>query len=415
MIRRFILVLTPLLLSVSLFSQENLKIMYYNLLKFPDVPARADTLKNIIQHVEPDIFIVNELRSIYGANLIMTQALNVDGVSHYAQAVFQDANGTDTDNHLYYNTNKIGFVEQTNINASPRALSEYKVYYKDPNLAQTNDTTFLYLYACHLKAGNNGSSSPTEAQQRHTAAQALKNFLTNNNRTRNVIVGGDFNMYTSSESAYTELTTGGNVNLFDPIGQAGAWNNNYNYRDVHTQSTRASSVSNPYAGGSTGGMDDRFDIIFVSNDILNGSQGAKYVANSYEAVGQDGEHYNGSVNDGYNYAVPQDVASSLFYMSDHLPVLMEVTVGGPVSVQQHENVISELVFDAPNKLLNVYFEQTYETLDLSIVALSGKEVVNKQFNGISSISEYLVHLTPGMYLVNIIADGTPVSAKIMVF
>lgn len=414
MIRRVILLFIPLLLSTSLFSQENLKIMYYNLLKFPDVPARADTLKNIIQHVQPDIFIVNELKSLQGANLIMTRAMNVDGVSHYAQAVFQDANGTDTDNHLYYNSNKIGLVYQRNINASPRALSEYKVYYKDPNLAQTNDTTFLYLYGCHLKAGNSGNSTPTEAQQRYTAAQALKNYLTTNSRTSNVIVGGDFNMYTSSESAYTELTTGGTVNLFDPIGQAGSWNNNYNYRNVHTQSTRASGVSNPYAGGSTGGMDDRFDIIFVSNDILNGSQGAKYVTNSYEAVGQDGEHYNGSINNGYNYAVPQDVASSLFYMSDHLPVLLEVTVGGPVSVQQHEELITDLTFDSNNKILTVYFEKEFSNLDLSVYTLSGKKVVSKQLKNNMLVSEYFSNLSAGMYIVNLLVDGQPVSAKIMV-
>lgn len=415
MIRKLLLISSALYLSLSAFAQEDLKIMYYNILKFPDFSDRADTLKNIIQHVQPDVFIVNELKTTYGANLIMTRALNVDGVTHYAQATFQNANGTDTDNHLYYNSNKIGLSYQRNINASPRAISEYKIYYKDPNLAQTNDTTFLYLYACHLKAGNSGNSTPTEEQQRATAATALKNYLTSNSRTTNVIVGGDFNMYTSSEDAFTNITTGGTLNLYDPITQSGAWNNNYNYRNVHTQSTRAFGVSNPYAGGSTGGMDDRFDIIFVSNDILNGSQGAKYVTNSYEAVGQDGEHYNSSVNDGYNYSVPQDVATSLFYMSDHLPVLLEVTVGGPVSIQQHEDLIADLNFDSNNKELNIYFEKEFNELNLSVYALSGKQVLNKQFNNSNSISEYLLNLTSGMYIVNMLVDGEPVSAKIMVY
>lgn len=388
--------------------------MYYNLLKFPDYADRADTLKNIIQHVQPDLFIVEELKSAYGSGLIMNRALNIDGVTHYAQAVFQDANGIDTDNQLFYNSDKIGLIYQRNINTSPRALSEYKVYYKDPNLAQTHDTTFLYLYGCHFKAGNSGNSNPVETEQRRIAAQAFKNYLTNNSRTSNVIVGGDFNMYTSSEPAYTELTTGGTLNLFDPVGQAGSWHNNYSYRNIHTQSTRSSSVSNPYGGGSTGGLDDRFDIIFVSNDVLNGSQGAKYITNSYKAVGQDGDRFNGSVNDGVNNAVPQDVANSLFYMSDHLPVVLEVTVGGPVNVQQHEDLITNLIFDSNNKMLTVNFEKEFTNLDLSVYTLSGKKVVSKQLNDNILVSEYFSNLSAGMYIINLLVDGQPVSAKIMV-
>ncbi len=388
--------------------------MYYNILKFPTESSRADTLKNIIEHVKPDVFIVNELASSFGGNLIMSRALNVNGVTHYAQAVFQDANGTDTDNQLFYNSNKIGLAEQRNINASPRALTEYKVYYKDPNLAQTGDTTFLYLYACHLKAGNSGNPNPTEAQQRATAAQALKNYLTNNSRTKNVIVGGDMNIYTSSETAYSNLTTGGSLNLYDPINQLGAWNNNYSFRNIHTQSTRSSSVSNPFAGGSTGGMDDRFDMILVSNDVLNGSQGVKYVNGSYKAVGQDGNRFNGSVNDGNNAAVPQSVANSLFYMSDHLPVVMEVSVGGPVNIQQHEDWVAELLFNSETKLLNIYFNKSFKALDLKIYSLSGKRVVSKHYEQANVVSGYFSTLPAGMYIVNMQIDGESVVAKIIV-
>lgn len=418
-------IITPLIVALSIttfsFSQENLKVMYYNILKFPQSAAdRADTLKNIIQHTQPDVFIVNELFSSFGANLLMTKALNVDGVSYYNQAVFQDANGTDTDNHLYYNQDKLGFKEQNNINANTRAISEYILYYKDPNLAQTNDTTFLFLYACHLKAGDasdvstGGGNTLTNGERRNSAVLSLKNYLSNNNRTKNVIVGGDMNMYTNAEDCYSTMLSTGALNLFDPIGQAGAWHNSFNYRGIHTQSTRAVG-DQLYGGGSGGGLDDRFDMIFVSNDILNGSQGVQYLTNSYRAVGQDGNKFNDAVNDGTNSDVPDDVANSLFYMSDHLPVMMQVKVGAPVSVQQKENLLSDFRFDSNSKLLTVTLNKTYHDIDLSIVSLSGQQVLSQRFNQTSIISEYFSKLTAGIYLVNIIADGEPVSAKIMVY
>ncbi len=421
MIRIITLITIALVTSTFSFSQENIKVMYYNLLKFPQsAPDRADTLKNIIQHTQPDIFIVNELFSSFGANLIMTKALNVDGVSYYSQAVFQNNNGSDTDNHLFYNHDKLGFLEQNNINANTRAISEYILYYKDPSLAQTNDTAFLYLYGCHLKAGQaidvstGGGNTLTNGERRALAVMALKNYLTNNSRTQNVIVGGDMNMYDSGEECYTNMTTGGTVDLFDPIGQAGAWHNSVSFKGIHTQSTRAVGAQT-YGGGSTGGLDDRFDMIFVSNDVLNGSQGVQYLANSYRAVGQDGDHRNLSVNDGVNSDVPQDVANSLFFMSDHLPVLLEVQVGGPVSVQVKESVISDFRFNSNSKLLTIALEKEFQKIDLSIISLSGQQISNKVYHQTSGISEYFNELTAGIYLVSIIADGEPVSAKVMVY
>jgi exonuclease III len=420
MIRNLLLLAIPLFLTTISYSQENLKVMYYNLLKFPDVADRADTLKNIIQHTQPDIFVVNELKSAYGANLVMTHAMNIDGVSHYAQAVFQDANGSDTDNHLYYNSTKVGFIEQNNINANTRAISEYVLYYKDPNLAQTNDTTFLYVYGCHLKAGTasdistGGGNTLTNGERRASAVLAFKNYLTNHSRTKNIIVGGDMNIYTSSETAYSNFTGAGTMNLYDPISQAGNWHNSYSYRNVHTQSTRAVG-DQTYGGGSTGGLDDRFDMIFVSNDIMNGSQGAKYAVNSYKAVGQDGNKFNDAVNDGTNTSVPQDVAQSLFFMSDHLPVIMEIQVGGPVSIQQQEDLITTLAFNSETKVLTVDFEKEHKTIDLQVVSLSGQQVIRKQFYNTSTLSDYFSELGAGMYIINLIADGKPVSAKVLVY
>ena len=103
-----------------------------------------------------------------------------------------------------------------------------------------------------------------------------------------MIVGGDFNFYYHTEPACQEILYGQGLDLIDPINQMGNWHNNSFYKNVHTQSTR--SATGGYAGGAYGGMDDRFDIIFTSNDVMDGSSGIEYIANTYIADGQDGSY-----------------------------------------------------------------------------------------------------------------------------
>ncbi len=401
---------TTLITSFS-FTQENIKVMFYNMLKFPTTLLdRGDTLKLIIQHVQPDIFVIEELQTLQGANYIFGKALNVDGITKYKKGIYENANGYDTDNMIFYNSEKVELLEQHNINTNLRALSEYILYYKDPNLAQTHDTTKLYVYACHLKA----AQGATEEQMRLSEAQSLKNYLTNHGRNRNIIVGGDFNLYSSSEDAYVELINGGTTHLNDPINQSGNWHNNYSFSAIHTQSTRASGQASP-AGGSTGGLDDRFDLILVSNDIMNGSQGVHYVLNSYKAIGQDGAHFNDGVNQGYNSSVPPRIADALYYVSDHLPITLELEVGGPLSVQAKENMLESFKFNSVDCLLSITLNQLYSKVKVRIFNTAGQNVIEKQFSGIQTINEYFPELNSGMYIVQIVADGQPVSGKVLVY
>ena len=58
--------------------QDTFKIIYYNLLNFPSSQQdRVDTLKKILDYIQPDIFVVNELTSFNGAALIKNNILNV--------------------------------------------------------------------------------------------------------------------------------------------------------------------------------------------------------------------------------------------------------------------------------------------------------------------------------------------------
>lgn len=334
-LKKKLLLLTILIGSFG-NAQETVSIMYYNLLKFPNTnSSRITYLKTIVQHVLPDIFVVNELTSSTGSNNILNNALNQNGITYYNAA--QYISGPDDNNMLYYNSNKFGLVSQDVIETSLRDINEYVLYYKDPNLTASSDTVYFYIYGAHLKAGNDQS----DANQRAAETATLKSHLLTRDNPENTIVGGDFNIYYSSESAYYNLVSSTQANLYDVLG-SGAWHNNSAYSSIFTQSTRTTS----FDGGATGGMDDRFDFILFSDDLINAENGAQYVNGSYNAIGQDGNRWNGSLVSPTNNSEPTEIINALYYMSDHLPVYMEMLVGGNVGVEEY--ALNQLVDVYPN-------------------------------------------------------------------
>jgi hypothetical protein len=313
MIRKHTLTALILISSIFIYGQDTLSVMYYNILNYPgSTPERSDTLKKIVQYVQPDIFVVNELISESGADNILNGSLNQNGISHYKRAEFVD--GFNTDNMLFYDSTKLKLNSQDEISTQLRDINEYVLY----TLPVSTDTTFLNIYSAHLKASQGSSNSA----QRAAEVKAFKDHLDQRTNLENIIFGGDMNIYTNFEAAYDTITVGGNVDLFDPINSAGDWHDNGFYADIHTQSTR----STQFGGGATGGMDDRFDMIFISSDIQTGNNDVKYIPESYYAVGQDGFRFNGSLISPTNVSEPDSVISALYYMSDHLPVVMQLEV-----------------------------------------------------------------------------------------
>jgi len=394
--KRAIHVIIFLISALHLHSQDTLKIVYYNLLDFPiSQPDRIDTLKKILDYVQPDVFVVNELTSFSGGVQIKNNALNVGGVNYYESAVFYD--GPDTDNLLFYNSNKLGLVSQTQIPTVLRDISEYELYYKEPGMSSLTDTTYLYFYSLHLKAG----SQQNEMVQRYTEAQELKAYLDNNNRSTNLFIGGDFNFYENGELGCQEIVSGGTVTLNDPVNKMGFWHANFGYKAYHTQSTR---MNQGYAGGSSGGMDDRFDFIFTSSDLLTGSSGVLYLENTYEAIGQDGLHYDGDIHIPNNTAVSNDVARALFYMSDHIPISMKVILGGGVGVMEENNLINSVYINADNDL-NIILNSHVKRLKIKILDMSGKLVLNNNYFSDLKFKQQLDFLPSGIYIATLLADG----------
>ncbi len=397
--KRFFLVLGLVTISLVGFAQDTLTVMSYNLLNYPDQsPTRYNDLKEIIQYTKPDIFICSEFTANSGVNLLLTNSLNVAPVNYYAASNFVD--GPDTDNMLFYNTNKVTLASQNQISTALRDISHYSVY-----TCESMDTIWYDIFSVHLKASQGFSN----AQDRLAECVVLSNYIGTLPTNTNIMVGGDFNFYgvtISGEPAWNQLTVNCPQRLIDPINMAGEWQANSFYDNIHTQSTR--SGSNPgCCGGSTGGMDDRFDFIFINQNLRDGLEGAQYIPGTYKAVGQDGNHYNlALIEGGANTSVPANVNTALFNMSDHLPVLMKVatcdiTIGiEDVPASQHVS----LSFPQEDQLvINVNYLKE-EKVRAEILTINGSVASIAHFNSVAGNNQFLMEvpsLQKGMYILRL--------------
>ncbi|WP_343747591.1 T9SS type A sorting domain-containing protein [Fluviicola sp.] len=305
------------------------RIVSYNLLNFPNgrndcgsgnvnLPNRSDTLRKIMQYLKPDIFVGCEIQTEAGCDSVLNRSLNVFGTTSYQRAQWiSNSNGGDLQNMLFYNAAKLTLKEQRIVNTSPRDLSHYILYVNDNTLSQHHDTCFIEVFMCHLKAGSTSSDLSDRAQQ----TAMLRTILDGRPQGRHLFVCGDLNTYRSSEVCYQNLVSGGTSFLKDPLNAPGNWTSNSSFGYLHTQSPRTSGSTDC---GITGGLDDRFDHILVSQNVMNGANDLQFVANSYKAVGNDGNHYNQSILSGSNSQYPDSLVRALYYASDHLPVKMDM-------------------------------------------------------------------------------------------
>ena len=357
---------------VTSFAQDTIHVMHYNLMYYGQITSyctatnnpEADKngyLKTIIKYVKPDIFTANEVApSSAKHQSLMSNCLNVDGVTYYQKCNFSNVSSSDLSNELYYNSTKLGFVSQVNIPTSVRDINIYRLYFKSGNLSTTHDTAYITCIVMHLKAGSAG----TDATERATITNTVMGYLNSLGIADNYLVMGDFNVYSSSEECYQNLINYPNatIRFNDPINMPGDWNGDPSFASIHTQSTHTTSTG----CFATGGMDDRFDHIMISNYIKNGTDHLQYFTNSYKTIGQDGNHFNQSINSGNNTSAPDNVIEALYGMSDHLPVTMNIRVDQTVGVMNYEN----------SAILNVNFQNPVEA-DLTVtIDLSAKEKLN---------------------------------------
>ncbi len=185
----------------------------------------------------------------------------------------------------------------------------------------TSANARFYVYQSHLKASTGSSNVAT----RLSGVQTLRANCDALGVGVRAIYSGDMNFYTSTESGYQAFIAAGNGAAFDPLGTAD-WTGASNAWK-HTQSPR-DILANGLIGG---GMDDRFDFMLPTAQLMDGA-GIAFITGSYRAVGNDGNHYNLAVNSGTKSYFPAELsrsaalATNLFNAADHIPVLMDLQV-----------------------------------------------------------------------------------------
>ena len=306
--------------------------------------GRATALQNAIYGVfegrtmSPDVMLGQEFLSqsaVDAFEVILNAAPGSPGDWEAARFV----NGPDTDSAFFYRTSRVQMATELSPDGvttvavggvapeHPRNIMRYDIRFDDG----TVNGARIALYSTHMKAGSGSTDQArrlVEAQKIRADAEALPADWC-------FLIGGDFNIQSSSQAAYVELVgwqIDNSGRFFDPINTPGSWNNNSSFRIVHTQDP-----------AGAGGMDDRHDQLLISGGLVDGI-GVDYIGNSaipystttwndpnhsYRSWGNDGTSYNVSLTIAGNTMVGATIAQALVDAANgagHLPVFLDLRV-----------------------------------------------------------------------------------------
>ncbi len=396
--RLLLIALALLAVSLPLRADDTLRVMTYNSLNFrgQQDADRLPYFRRVVGNVHPDVVAMQEIIAEDAVDQLLSFAFLPDE-DDWAAAQFD--NGPDTDNILFFRTSKVSLVSQRHISTQLRDINEYVLRPVAPDTSQR-----IRIYSAHLKAGNTESDAQRRAAECTTLRQQL-NLLSPGSL---FVMCGDFNLYSSSEESYQILLSASDPDgqLFDPIDEPGDWSNSATFAAIHTQSPRSTS----FGGGSSGGMDDRFDFVLASAGLMDTAD-TYVIPSTYHAVGNDGQHFNESINDGVNYAVPDSIADALYYASDHLPVAVDVLLRAsstPVADRPLPQQL-ELLSCYPNPFnssLTIQLADPHGSATLTVLDVLGRRVYEQ------SVTSQTVHLgfsaqTTGVYFIRLV---TPIAA-----
>ena len=415
-----------ILLSFNAKAQDVITVMQYNLLEYGNYNSgfadcyetnnntqrKDECIRIILDLVKPDIFTVCEFGATQSLlTNFVKHNLNINGASYWKSDDIINYAHSNIINHIFYDSRKMELKKHIALRTNPRDTDIYELYLKTKGLA-AGDTIKLICIEAHPKAGQGYESS------RRALMQIAMDYVNQHYPTDNVLIMGDFNMYGASESGYRLLTntySNPEICFVDPLaslGGVGEWNNNNLFAQYHTQSTRYYSDE----CFSSGGLDDRFDFILMADEIAFGFNHLRYVQHSYHAVGNDGRHFNQSVDQGNNTAVSAEVAEALYDASDHLPVTMKIAVDTHLGIDETESLFETSI--APNPARGTAYVHFHNPVNgmvnFDIYSLQGQLVASQSGHfaqGERDFSLELNDITPGFYLLRI-GNGTQVMATL---
>ncbi len=400
-----------LFVTIFQYAQTRIKVMTFNLMHYPGTyyydeatnsfKDRTYVLKSILDSYQPDIFSVCELQNATGAEQILNIALATQD-NRYNNTTFvsnHSSGNTSLQQLIFYNTQKLNLVYQDFIQTEIRDINHYGF-----QLNTGEADVFLSVFVAHLKASN----TYQDEQKRWEMVSHFTSYLNNMDSESNVIFTGDFNFYDSYESGYQEIIDpNNNIVMVDPINMPGYWSNNSTYTGIHTQSPITTNGHFHYSStggtdGVTGGMDDRFDFIMLSQNMMS-SANLTYVPDTYKAYGNNGNCYNSYIsNTSCNGTYSQELRNLLFNMSDHIPVVLELET--PYALNNQEFLAANYVRfsngNIQNKELWLRVPIQFLNSDYKIFNYLGQVLTNGKLN--ESVQKIdITHLNQGVYFLKI--------------
>lgn len=396
--------------SLNFQGQSNIKTVFYNLLNYDnDFESRSKTthLATILSEINPDLFMVCELKSETASNYLFDNAI-LPSNPNFKKAPFKKSESPATSllQMVYYNSEKLTLQNTTVLPTRIRDINHYKF------LVNNTEIT-LEVFVTHLKA----SRGIDNRFKRLSSVEVFTDFLNTLPKDSNIVFAGDFNFYTSNEEGFQKIIDSNNaIEITDPIDRLCPvfpndnrdyynddfdnfyfWNNR-SFADVHSQSTRRSSLSD----GSGGGMDDRFDFILLSKNLTS-SNNFFYQTNSYETIGNNKNCYNSSVNDTFCFGkYSQNLRNALYSFSDHLPISLNLQVSEPSLSTSTNYPISFLNSNVvTNNLMLILGLQKIKKI--VIYNRLGQKVLEYKVGSKKKIEINTLYLNRGIYYVK--ADG----------
>jgi len=419
--------------------QDTLRVMAYNVLHFGDGCQGSNgylegKLETIVQYANPDILGLVKVQSImvtptdhngispYGfADSIIKNSLDVAFPLRYNYCTLTNVSGSNDMDVLFYDQNKLGFVSVKNLISISEDFDLYKLYYKDPNLSTTHDSTFLYFILNHTVSGT--SSAQRDQQDTLVIDQLKEKFY----HLPNLISMGDFNTHTSGEIGYERYTQGNDTsfmfydppfspdhNLSYPLG----WESTPTLCPGYLNTSTRLSSTYPNSCGTSGGAKDWYIHSFLSGWIIHNTDYIRYIPNSYTTLGNDGNRLGISENDsttnGKNNSAPSNVVNALFFLSDKYPIMVKLAVtynttgSGPANpVNSVASVITEnekiAVNDPITNELIMHFDAASmgEKCVMSCFDICGRNLFSYQFTINSTNVSKAINLNQGTYILRL--------------
>jgi hypothetical protein len=345
---------------------------------------------------------VCELNTVAGANSILGMLQNIKPNYFGANFVWNTSdddsgNNNNLQNMLYYDASKFILTDQTEISTNIRDFNHYTLKLNTSN--QDSNPIILNVIVCHLKS----SSGTANQALRLEMVNALETYLDTLPNDELVLLGGDLNVYTHSEPAFQELIdVTNNISFVDPSNRVGSWHNNTTYIDVFTQSTRTQFG----LGGATGGFDDRFDFILMSDNMMTDPD-LHYVPNSYKVFGNNGNIncYNQEINStncsGVNY--DQSIRDDLYLMSDHLPVIVQLETNEALLSNEDFTLVQPIKIHGSSVVSNwleLHFSMLQPHIDyISIFNTLGQQMDSFKIDNMNSMKINVSNLSVGVYYI----------------